>query len=243
MPADAFDVLILIARPAAGKSETIHYLKNTPVGERTRRFHIGRFEEIDDFPMLWAWFEEDDILERVFGYPRLHTTSDGDFKDDVLWHLLIERISLEYAKVVRDNPGFHDESTALIEFSRGKPSGGYREAFQHLSDEILRRAGVVYIDVTYEESLRKNRARFNPDRPDSILEHGLSDRKMETLYREDDFAEFSAADPRWLTVKGIKVPYAVFDNHDDVTTRMGEALGRRLEDRLGALWELYQIRR
>jgi hypothetical protein len=240
MPANAFNVLILIARPAAGKSEIIHYLRNTPVEERMRRFHIGVFTEIDDFPMLWAWFEEDRLLETVFHQPRLHTTPDEYFKDDMLWHLLIERISLDYAKLLRDNPGFHDKHTVLIEFSRGAASGGYRKAFDYLSDDILRRAGVLYLDVTYEESLRKNRARFNPDRPDSILQHGLSDEKMEALYREDDFAAFSAGDPDWLIVRGIKVPYVVFDNHDDVTTGMGEALGERLEARLGGLWERYQ---
>jgi hypothetical protein len=240
MPTDAFDILILIARPAAGKSEIIHYLRNTPVEERTRRFHIGAFTEIDDFPMLWAWFEEDRLLETVFHQPRLHTTPDEYFKDDVLWHLLIERISLDYAKLLRDYPGFHDKHTVLIEFSRGAASGGYRKAFDYLSDDILRRAGVLYLDVTYEESLRKNRARFNPDRPDSILQHGLSDEKMEVLYKEDDFADFSAGDPRWLSVRGIKVPYVVFDNHDDVTTGMGEALGERLEARLGGLWEGYR---
>jgi hypothetical protein len=240
MPANAFNVLILIARPAAGKSEIIHYLRNTPVEERMRRFHIGVFTEIDDFPMLWTWFEEDRLLETVFHQPRLHTTPDEYFKDDVLWHLLIERISLDYAKLLRDYPGFHDKHTVLIEFSRGAASGGYRKAFDYLSDDILRRAGVLYLDVTYEESLRKNRARFNPDRPDSILQHGLSDEKMESLYKEDDFADFSAGDPRWLSVRGIRVPYVVFDNHDDVTTGMGEALGERLEARLGGLWEGYQ---
>jgi hypothetical protein len=240
MPANAFNVLILIARPAAGKSEIIHYLRNTPVEERMRRFHIGVFTEIDDFPMLWTWFEEDRLLETVFHQPRLHTTPDEYFKDDVLWHLLIERISLDYAKLLRDYPGFHDKHTVLIEFSRGAASGGYRKAFDYLSDDILRRAGVLYLDVTYEESLRKNRARFNPDRPDSILQHGLSDEKMESLYKEDDFADFSAGDPRWLTIRGIRVPYVVFDNHDDVTTGMGEALGERLEARLGGLWEGYQ---
>jgi hypothetical protein len=243
MPANAFDILILIARPAAGKSEIIHYLRNTPVEERMRRFHIGAFTEIDDFPMLWTWFEEDRLLETVFHQPRLHTTPDEYFKDDVLWHLLIERISLDYAKLLRDYPGFHDKHTVLIEFSRGAASGGYRKAFDYLSDDILRRAGVLYLDVTYEESLRKNRARFNPDRPDSILQHGLSDEKMETLYKADDFADFSAGDPDWLSVRGIKVPYVVFDNHDDVTTGMGEALGERLEARLGRLWEGYQAAR
>ena len=74
-----FNILLLIARPAAGKSEVINYLKNTPVPERSSRFHIGEFEEIDDFPMLWTWFEEDALLEQM-GHPRLHTTADGFFK-------------------------------------------------------------------------------------------------------------------------------------------------------------------
>ena len=60
---DRFEIIILLGRPAAGKSEVIDFLKKTPVEERLRRFHIGRFEEIDDFPMLWTWFEEDAFLE------------------------------------------------------------------------------------------------------------------------------------------------------------------------------------
>ena len=41
-----------------------------------------------------------------------------------------------------------------------------------------------------------------------------------------------------MTVKGIRVPYVVFENEDDVTTAGGEALGRRLEEALGRLWML-----
>lgn len=239
MPQDAFDVLILIARPAAGKSEIIHFLKSVPPDERARRFHIGPFDEIDDFPMLWTWFEEDDILERL-GHPRLHSNPDYYFKDPILWHVLIERISVTYSKLMRDRPNFHETHTALIEFSRGAASGGYQAAFQHLADPILMRTGVLYIEVTYEESISKNQRRFNPDRPDSILEHALPDEKMARIYKEDDFADFSAADPHWLTVKGIQVPYMIFPNHDDVTTGQPAQLARRLEDRLGALWALYQ---
>lgn len=241
MPDAAFDVLILIARPAAGKSEIIDYLKRTPDAERARRFHIGPFREIDDFPMLWAWFEEDDILQRL-GHPRLHTTPDGYFVDNILWHVLIERISLEHARLLRDDPAFHAERTAIVEFSRGAEHGGYREAFQHLSTGLLRRAAVLYIEVTFEESLRKNRRRFNPDRPDSILEHALPDQKLRRLYAEDDFAAFSGGDPGYLTVQGLRVPYVIFENHDDVTTGQPEQLGQRLEMRLGALWALYSAR-
>ena len=83
-----FDILVLNARPAAGKSEVIDYLKRSPVEVRKKRFKITEFEEIDDFPMLWTWFEEDDLLEKM-GYPRLHSDEQGYFKGQHLWHLLI----------------------------------------------------------------------------------------------------------------------------------------------------------
>ena len=47
-----FDALLLLARPAAGKSEIIRYLKQTDPASRRLRFHIGQIREIDDFPML-----------------------------------------------------------------------------------------------------------------------------------------------------------------------------------------------
>ncbi len=238
---NAFDILLLIARPAAGKSEVIAYLKNTQVEERLQRFHIGKFEEIDDFPMLWTWFEEDALLERM-GYPRLHTDADGYFLGNHLWNLLIERIGLEYKKKLRDVPNFASDYTTIVEFSRGSEHGGYASAFEHLSKEMVERMAILYIDVSWEESLRKNRKRFNANKPDSILEHGLPDAKLERLYREVDWQQISAGDPDYLTIQGEKVPYVVFDNTDDVTTPRGEALGQRLESTLQKLWENYRSR-
>jgi len=239
MPADHFPILILNARPAAGKSEVIHYLKQVPLDERRARFHVGRLAEIDDFPMLWTWFEEDYLLANELRFHRLHTDANGYFIDDVLWHLLIRRMCLDYEKLIRDQPEFHDDGTVLIEFSRGAPSGGYAAAYPHLSDAVLQQAALLYLDVPWEESLRKNRQRFNPDRPDSILEHGLPDEKLEKMYREDDFAHVSAGDPAYLSIRDQRVPYVVFDNADDVTTPGGDPLGARLADRLGVLWERY----
>ena len=101
---------------------------------------------------------------------------------------------------------------------------------------------ILYINVSWEESLRKNRARFNPERPDSILEHGLPDKKIETLYRYDDWEEISAGDPQYISIQGFQVPYVVFENEDDVTTVRGEALATRLEDAMERLWGLYKER-
>ena len=234
-----FDKLLLIARPAAGKSEVINYLKRTPISQRIERFHIGQIAEIDDFPMLYTWFEEDALLEQM-GYPRLHTDSEGYFLGNHLWNLLIERIGLEYQKKLRDVEGLTETYTTLVEFSRGKEHGGYASAFAHLPAPMLEKMAVLYLQVSWEESLRKNRKRFNPDRPDSILEHSLPDAKLARLYKESDWEEVSAADPHTLQIQGRRVPYAVFENEDDVTTPQGWALGQRLQDRLSVLWELYR---
>ncbi len=234
-----FPILILNARPAAGKSEIIHALKALPAQERAERFHVGAMHVIDDFPMLWSWFEEDHILENVFNRPRLHTTPDEYFLFEDLWHVLIQRLSLEYIKWRRDTD---ERATAIIEFSRGEEHGGYSKAYQYVEDEILQMASSLYVNVSFDESLRKNRQRFNPDRPDSILEHGLSDEKLQTLYRHDDWSTFTSGDPEFLQVGSMQVPYVVFENEDDVTTPGGEPLYNRLQGCLDRLWRLHQDR-
>ena len=49
----------------------------------------------------------------------------------------------------------------------------------YLSDDVLAKACTIYINVPWEESLRKNRKRARPDQEDSILHHSLEDKKME----------------------------------------------------------------
>jgi hypothetical protein len=229
-------VLILIGRPAAGKSEIIAHLKQLPPEVRRERFHLGRLDILDDFPMLWVWFEEDAILRNKLGQPALYTNARGHFKYPYLWHVLIERLSLEYSKRLRDNPEYHQETTTLVEFSRGSEHGGYRHAFRHLSEALLNRAAVLYIQVSFAESLRKNRLRTDPDRPDSILRHSLTDENMESLYRNDDWNEFSQGDPHYLWLGASRVPYSVFENEDDVTTGKPDWLEVRLKAAMDQLW-------
>ncbi len=237
MTRNHFDILILLGRPASGKSEVIDFLKKTPAIERLERFHIGVMDEIDDFPMLWIWFEEDAILEKILKKPRLHTDSGGYFLHQYQWDLLIERMNLDYQKKLRDHADYHHEHTTLVEFSRGTEHGGYASAFSHLSPEILQRAAILYIDVCYEESLRKNRRRFNPSRPDSILEHGLPDAKLERLYREVDWQEVTKPNATHVSIQEIKVPYVVLKNEPELTDDV-QKLAPALESSLQRLWNL-----
>ncbi len=237
-----FKLVLLLARPAAGKSEVIDYLKNTPLPERIARFHIGKIAELDDFPMLWTWFEEDGLLEKM-GQPRLHTDAQANFLHIHLWDVLIERLCLEYSKLTRNlSANGQDQTTTIMEFSRGSEHGGFQRAFEHLSEKVQEDAGILYIQVSWEESLRKNRRRFNPDRPDSVLEHGLPDEKLARLYRETDWPQVSQGNPDYISILDRQIPYAVMENEDDVTTPRGSELGNRLETCLSHLWDRYTTR-
>src|SRR5574340_86607 len=236
-----FDTLLLLARPAAGKSEIIDFLTKIPLTERIEKYHIGALTVLDDFPMLWSWFEEDAILDQI-GQPHLYTDAEGYFISPHLWDVLTRRLCLDHRKWQRDTAGSTDCQTALIEFSRGSEHGGYRRAFDHISQDVARNAAILYVDVSWEESLRKNRKRFNPNRPDSILEHALPDYRLEHLYKEVDWDEVTKFAPQYLQIQGCRVPYVIFDNHDDVTSRNGAALSQRLESSLAGLWELWRNR-
>jgi len=222
-----FPILIITGRPAAGKSEVIDFLKKADPKERLEKFHIADFEELDDFVYVWETFEIDDILTR-HGKPRLWTDEKYWFKEHFIWNLYMERINLEYRKKLARDPAYHDKKTVLIEFARGGDQG-ITEALNYLHEDILRRASLMYIKVSYEESVRKNHRRARKGEEDSILYHSLPDEKMEFYYKTNDWDKIEAADPNFIDVKGFKIPYAVFQNEPEKTLDpklIGQELGR-----------------
>ncbi len=234
MKLEHFPVLIITGRPAAGKSELIDFLKKCDPAERLRRFHIADFEELDDFVYVWETFEIDDILSR-HGRPRLWTDNKYFFTDPFIWNLYIERISLEYRKKLARDAAYPEKRTTLIEFARGGENG-ISEALGFLHEEILRRAVLIYINVSYEESVRKNRRRARKGEEDSILYHSLPDEKMEYYYRTNDWEKLSARDPRYIEVRGYRIPYAVFENEPEKTLDPVK-IGDELERVSGILWK------
>lgn len=232
---DIFPILIITGRPAAGKSEVIDYLKKVDPEERRRRFHIGKFEELDDFVYVWETFEIDDILSK-HGKPRIWTDEKYWFKDHFIWNLFIERINLEYRKKLARNPRYHETTTTLIEFARGGENGIY-EALSYLHEDILSKACLIYIRVDYEESVRKNRRRARKGEEDSILYHSLPDEKMEFYYKFNDWEKLEAKNPTHIEVKGFRIPYAVFENMPEKTLDP-KLIGEELERVTNKLWDI-----
>lgn len=235
MSANNFPILIITGRPAAGKSEVIDFLKKCDPKERLQRFHIADFEELDDFVYVWETFETDDILTK-HGKPRKWTDEKYWFNDHFIWNLYIERISLEYRKKLARNAAYHDHMTSLVEFARGGENG-IHEALTYLHEDILKRAAIIYIRVSYEESVRKNRRRARKGEEHSILHHSLPDEKMEFYYKTNDWDKLEAKDPQFIDVKGYKVPYAVFENEPEKTLDP-KLIGEELERVAGKLWKM-----
>jgi hypothetical protein len=238
---DLFQDLLVLGRPACGKSEFIDFLKHAPEDVRRRRLHIGRFEEVDDFPWLWEKFQEDAIWEKA-GYERLYTQEympgnpgmapKGSKLFDWCMHKFNDVIARQYL----ERPGFYRDSTLLIEFSRGG-ANGFGRALGMLSPQILERAAIFYISVSREESWRRNVARYQEKLKHSILAHMVPRETYDYFYDTNDWDELTGGRPAGrLHVCGVNVPFVSMNNEPESTDPV--VLEDRYSAALGRLWQL-----
>jgi thymidylate kinase len=236
--ASAFDVLLLLGRPASGKSEFIDFMTRVSGTERARLFHIGSFSVADDFPILWQKFEEDDAWERL-GFSRLYSKRvDGNYavSDDRIWCFLIDRLNAA-AGAQPPVPGH----SLLVEFSRGGPTG-YEDALAGLSDDLLSRAAILYLSVSFAESWRRNVARYDEKRRSGILTHSVPREEMERTYGTDDWSSLTQGDSNgFLALRGHRVPFATLANEPE--SMDPEVLRTRYRGALETLFRLWGGRR
>ncbi len=238
---DIFRHLLVLGRPACGKSEFIDFLKHSSGDTRRRRLHIGRFEEVDDFPWLWEKFQDDEIWEKA-GYARRYTEEympgnpgmapKGAPLFDWCMHKFNDVIARQY--LGRDD--FYGDSTLLIEFSRGG-AGGFRNALGMLDRAVLEPAAIFYIKVSREESWRRNVARYEEKLKHSILAHMVPRETYDHFYDVNDWDDLTAGMPSgWIDVKGLRVPFVSMHNEPESTD--AAVLEERYAAALGELWRL-----
>lgn len=233
---ETFDTLLLLGRPASGKSEFIDFMNKCPVERLAERYHISPFHVIDDFPILWEKCEEDDLWEHL-GRKRLYSHPiNGNYyvTDDGLWPFLIGKIN-ERARSLLSKTTPSNE-TIMIEFSRGKRHG-YSEALGCLSPQLLSRAAILYVQVPFSESLRRNIARYNEKKSSGILTHSVPTKEMKRTYKEDDWPDIARAPRGMLIVNGITIPYVTMNNEPELTDI--DALDSRYREALEQLYALY----
>jgi len=237
---ETLDVLLLLGRPASGKSEFIDFMTQISSDHRAREFFIAPFQIVDDFPILWDLFQQDDVWESV-GRERLFSKRcDGNYAvaDDSVWGFLIEQINQR----VLATPNFIKPSsrrTLIIEFSRGGPSG-YLDALKRLSPDILRRAAALYVSVSFEESWRRNMARYDKNKRDGILTHSVPREEMERAYGIDDWQTLSDGTVGLISIGDIDIPYATMNNEPE--SKVPDVLSERYRAALGRLYALWRKR-
>lgn len=208
-----FHNLFVFGRPAGGKSEFIDFMKRTEPLRRRELFHIAPFEVIDDFQFLCHLAEAEDQGEKQ-GLPRKMTrrTPDGVVvTDERFFDWVGEKINSVYLQKYAQS--FHDERTLLVEFSRGVGTAGYGHSLKALSDAILSRGAILYIQTSYAEALRRNEARYQEKLKHSILAHKVPVEAMERFYQEDDWSELTQAQSSgFISVRNLKIPFVTMDN-------------------------------
>ncbi len=228
--------LVVLGRPAAGKSELLQFLQHLPLSERAQAYHLGTIRVIDDFPFLWEKFREDDLWEEL-GCGRRYSRRVGEnyaVTDHRLWDFLILRINAEVEKA----PAREGE-TVIVEFSRGGPQA-YGRALSRLSSYALENGAILYLHVSYQESLRRNRARYDRDRRDGILTHSVPEEEMARTYADDDWRTLAPQDAGYLSVRGFRVPYVTVYNEPE--PKSVADFSRRFRPALEELYQLWKNR-
>ena len=236
-----FDHLLILGRPAAGKSEFIDFMKSISDVERAQKYHIGSFDEVDDFVWIWEKFIEDDLWEKT-GCKRHYSKeympgNPGMAPEGVkLFEFCMHKFNDEVAKKYLTRPEYYNDHTLFIEFSRGnKPT--FKDALENLAPEILKRAAIFFIDVTRQESWRRNVARYQEKLKHSILAHMVPKETFDYFYSDHNWPELTHSESfGHVTTQGLKIPFVTMNNEPESTDPV--VLEKRYGDALNKLFEL-----
>ena len=97
-----FDIVLLIALPASGKSEVRNFMANVEPEELKRKFHIGENLQLDDFPYVFMMRRIDDELEAM-GEPRIFYPGETPLYDGRDWGTLIALLNEDYHDMKNHN--------------------------------------------------------------------------------------------------------------------------------------------
>lgn len=176
-----------------------------------------------------------------------------------LWDAVAKALDEEIASFVTElsaeSSRYGPSSTVVVEFARGGPEGagfpllpphGYAYSLPLLGPDMLRRASILYVWVTPEESRRRNRDRVGPGAREetSVLHHRVPETVMRGDYGTDDLPLLIERGDGAVEVESEgrvhRIPAAVFDNRRDRTSFLRDPPGTWPADRLDEIHKRLQ---
>lgn len=114
MKQEAFDIILLIALPASGKSEVRHYMASVPPERLKKEFHIGENLQLDDFPYVFMMRRMDEELEKL-KEPRLFYPANFlPFFDGRDWGTLVHLLNEDFRDMRAHRTVVTDSAAELL---------------------------------------------------------------------------------------------------------------------------------
>lgn len=194
--------IFLLGRPGCGKSEIYRRI----TGKFESDNICNDFIRIDDFPKLWAIFQE---AEKTGVWTRCRKTEDKGYKviDNNVWDDILKEVNADVMALQ------HPDRVVFIEFSRPN----YMESLRNFSKEILDNAVVVYVECPFALCWERNVARHKAALDAGSDDHLVSREEMEKTYLNDDSAEL---------LKSPALPVLVVDTNEPGTDHLVPKIAR-----------------
>lgn len=113
MKKEVFDVVLLIALPASGKSEVRNFMANLEPERLRREFHIGANLQLDDFPYVHMMRRIDNELQAM-GEERIYYPGEEPFTDGRDWGTLCALLNEDYHDLLNRSVVQPDSAAELL---------------------------------------------------------------------------------------------------------------------------------
>lgn len=114
---DTFDIVLLLALPASGKSELRKFLRARDPQRLREAYHIGPMAQLDDFPYVHLMRRVDEELLKRSAGRVFFAGPEQSFLDGRHWGTLVELLNEDEAQLGREplSPQDADAGTHLLE--------------------------------------------------------------------------------------------------------------------------------
>jgi len=103
MKKNVFDVVLLNALPASGKSEIRKFMNENDPEQMVNEFHIGKNLQLDDFPYVYVTRQIDEYLRNHNMAPIYADTNDDPTYDGRQWAVYSILLSEDYHDLINKN--------------------------------------------------------------------------------------------------------------------------------------------
>ena len=170
MEKKVFDVVLLNALPASGKSEVRKFMNENDPDQMVNDFHIGKNLQLDDFPYVWLMRQVDKKLAAK-GHPTLYyPDDDSPTYDGRVWGVLSILLSEDYQDLVNRNyvqPA--NAAEYLFErFDRASIAAGMKPLISLLDDD-LRREIAEELEPEARALLNEKQSQYTDDLSDKTI--------------------------------------------------------------------------